>query len=154
MPPPNIGFIRPLQVLEQTDCFFWLPWNTLLEDFPDKVQVQVRCSLSWRPRDSLQPDIQAQILLFSLLPSHLCWIEVFLQVKAFGGDNNIYKTFQIDQGLFCHDQVSSGKSLEFFNLWRNLQMFLDTMEPKTENKNSSLEKTVLIMWAQIFGIIT
>ena len=32
-------------------------------------------------------------------------------------------------------------------------MFLDTMEPRTENKNSSLEKTVLIMWAQICEII-
>ena len=37
------------------------------------------------------------------------------------------------QGLFCHDQVSSGKYLEFFNLWRNLQLFLDTMEPRTES---------------------
>ena len=45
----------------------------------------------------------------------------------------------LNQGLFCHDQVSSGKFLEFSNLWRNLQMFLDTMEPRTENKNSSLE---------------
>ena len=41
MHPPNFALIRPLQVLEQTDCFFWLPWNTLLEDFPDQVQVQV-----------------------------------------------------------------------------------------------------------------
>ena len=33
-------------------------------------------------------------------------------------------------------------------------MFLDTMEPRTENKNSSFEKkAVLIMWAQISGII-
>ena len=33
-------------------------------------------------------------------------------------------------------------------------MFLDTMEPRTENKNSSLEKkTVLIMWPLICGII-
>ena len=32
-------------------------------------------------------------------------------------------------------------------------MFLDTMEPRTENKNSSLENTVLIMWAQMSGII-
>ena len=47
---------------------------------------------------------------------------------------------QIHQGLFCHDQVSSGKFLFFFNLWRNLLMFLDIMEPRTENKNSSLEK--------------
>ena len=31
-------------------------------------------------------------------------------------------------------------------------MFLDTMEPRTE-KNSSLENTVLIMWAQMSGII-
>ena len=60
----------------------------------------------------------------------------------------------LDQGLFCHDQVSSGKFLEFFNLWCNLQIFLDTMDSKTENKNSSLEMTVLIMWAQICGIIT
>ena len=57
-------------------------------------------------------------------------------------------------GLFCHDQVSSCKFLEFFNFWRNLQMFLDTMEPRTENKKSSLEKTVLVMWAQICGIIS
>ena len=60
----------------------------------------------------------------------------------------------VDQGLFCHDQVSSGKFLEFFNLWHNLQMFLDTMEPRTENKKSSLEKTVLIMRAQICRIIS
>ena len=31
-------------------------------------------------------------------------------------------------------------------------MFFDTMEPKIENKNLSLEKTVLIMWAQRCGI--
>ena len=60
----------------------------------------------------------------------------------------------IYQGLFCHDQVSSCKFLKFFNLSRNLQMFLDTMEPRTENRNSSLEKTVLIIWAQICGIIS
>ena len=58
----------------------------------------------------------------------------------------------IYQGLFCHDQVSSGEFLAFFNLW-GLQMFLDTTEPRTENKNSSLGKTVLIIWAQICGII-
>ena len=46
----------------------------------------------------------------------------------------------LNQGLFCHDQVSLGNILDFFNLWRNLPMFLDTMEPRTENKNSSLEK--------------
>ena len=33
----------------------------------------------------------------------------------------------INQGLFCHDQVSSGNILDFFNLGRNLPMFLDTM---------------------------
>ena len=32
-------------------------------------------------------------------------------------------------------------------------MFLDTMEPRTENKNLRLEKTVLIMWAQTSGKI-
>ena len=35
-------------------------------------------------------------------------------------------------------------------------MFLDTMEPRTENKNSSLEKkrkNCCIMWAQIHGKI-
>ena len=31
-------------------------------------------------------------------------------------------------------------------------MFLDTMGPRTENKNASLGKTVLIMWAYICGI--
>ena len=45
--------------------------------------------------------------------------------------------YAINQGLFCHDQVSSGKFFAFFYLWRNLQMFLDTMEPSTENKNLS-----------------
>ena len=40
----------------------------------------------------------------------------------------------LDQGLFSHDQVSSGRFLAFFNLRRNLQMFLDTMEPRTEKK--------------------
>ena len=30
-------------------------------------------------------------------------------------------------------------------------MFLDIMDPSAENKNSSLEKTVLIIWAQICG---
>ena len=28
-------------------------------------------------------------------------------------------------------------------------MFLNPMERRTENKNSSLEKTVLVIWAQI-----
>ena len=40
-----------------------------------------------------------------------------------------------DQVLSCHDQVSSGKYLAFFNLWHDLHMFLDTMEPRTEDKN-------------------
>ena len=64
-----------------------------------------------------------------------------------------YHEQQLHQGLFCHNQVSLGKILDFFNLWRNLLMFLDTMEPRTENKSSSLEKTVLITWAQIYWII-
>ena len=34
--------------------------------------------------------------------------------------------------------------LPFFNLGRNLHTFLDTMEPREENKNLGLEK-----WAQI-----
>ena len=59
--------------------------------------------------------------------------------------HNIY------QGLFCHDQVSSGFFFAFFNLGRSLRMFLETMEPKAENKNSSLDKNVLIIWAQRYG---
>ena len=51
--------------------------------------------------------------------------------------------------VFCYDQVSLGKFLEFFNLSRNLNMFLNPMERRTENENSSLEKTVLVIWAQI-----
>ena len=51
----------------------------------------------------------------------------------------------LHQGLFCHDQESSGKFVAFFNLRRNLPMFLYTMEPRTENKKISQEKTVLIM---------
>ena len=35
--------------------------------------------------------------------------------------------------------------LAFFNFWHNLHMFLDTMEPRTENKNSSLE-IISDMW--------
>ena len=36
-----------------------------------------------------------------------------------------------------------------------LQMFVDTMEPRTEKKTSNLEEknTILIMWAQISGKI-
>ena len=49
--------------------------------------------------------------------------------------------------------MSSGKFLAFFNLWRNLHMFLDIIEPSAENKNSSLEKTVLLIGAQICGKI-
>ena len=30
--------------------------------------------------------------------------------------------------------MSFGKFFAFFNLWRNLRMFLDTMEPRAENK--------------------
>ena len=69
---------------------------------------------------------------------------------------NIFCTWKsvLNQGLFCHDQVISGKFLEYFNLWHNLQMFLDTMEPRKENKNSSLAKIVLIMWPQMCGIIS
>ena len=66
---------------------------------------------------------------------------------------NQSKTSVVYQGLFCHDQVSSGEFLAFFNFWRNLQMFLDTIKPKTENQNSNSEKNDLIMWAQIRGII-
>ena len=29
-------------------------------------------------------------------------------------------------------------------------MFLDIIEPKIENKKASLDKTVLVMWSQIF----
>ena len=58
----------------------------------------------------------------------------------------------IYQGLFCHDQGSLGKFLAFFNLWRNLQTFLDTMEPRTENKNLGLEKKCFVLWPQIYGI--
>ena len=29
-------------------------------------------------------------------------------------------------------------------------MFLDILEPAIENKNASLDKTVLVMWSQIF----
>ena len=36
-------------------------------------------------------------------------------------------------------------------LTRNLHMFQDILEPKVENKNLSLEKTVLIIWSQILG---
>ena len=32
-------------------------------------------------------------------------------------------------------------------------MFLDTMEPRTENKKFRFRKPVLIIWAQICGII-
>ena len=39
---------------------------------------------------------------------------------------------KIHQGLFCHDQVNSGKFLAFFNLLRNLHMFLDIMEPRAK----------------------
>ena len=51
--------------------------------------------------------------------ARFCWRILFFEVES----------KNIDQGIFCHDQVSSGKFLEFFNLRRNLQMFLDTMEP-------------------------
>ena len=68
-------------------------------------------------------------------------------------DATLFSVESLDQGLFCHNQVSSDKFLEFLNLWRNIQMFLDTMEPRTEKKTLSLEKTVLIMWAQMCGII-
>ena len=46
-------------------------------------------------------------------------------------------------------------SFSFLNLWHNLQMFLDTMKPRTENKNRSFEeeKTDLIIWAEICGKI-
>ena len=39
--------------------------------------------------------------------------------------NKVKEAISIYQGLFCHDQVSSGNFLEFFNLWRNLQVFSD-----------------------------
>ena len=64
------------------------------------------------------------------------------QVQFILGGEEGNRNNAVDQGLFCHDQVSSGNFLEFFNLWRNLQMFLDPMEPRTENKNSCLDKTV------------
>ena len=45
--------------------------------------------------------------------------------------------FMINQGVFCHDQVSLGKFFAFFNLLHNLHMFLDIIERRKENKNSS-----------------
>ena len=58
----------------------------------------------------------------------------------------------IYQDLFCHDQVSSGKFLAFF-LLRNLHIFLDTIEPRRENKNSSLENCFdnegSVMWKKL-----
>ena len=74
MHPPNFGLIGPLQVLEQTNCFFGYHETPYWRIFLTKS----RYSLSWLPRDSLQPDLQPQILL-----SSLCWIEVFLKVKPF-----------------------------------------------------------------------
>ena len=35
------------------------------------------------------------------------------------------------------------------NLQRNLHLFLENIEPRTENKNLSLGKTVLKMWSLI-----
>ena len=60
--------------------------------------------------------------------------------KDYHNKDNHNQDVHEEDGLFCHDQVSSGTFLAFFNLLRNLHMFLDTMEPRTENKNSSLEK--------------
>ena len=91
MHPPNFGLIGPLQVLELTDCFFGYHETPYWRIFLTKS----RYSLSWLPRDSLQPDLQPQILLSSMLPSLLFWIEVLLQVKTFGGDNNFDETLQI-----------------------------------------------------------
>ena len=78
---------------------------------------------------------------FVMLPDPSWWS--FIKLSAPSWDFNILLEDIwpfINQGLFCHDQESSGNFLEFFNLWHNLQMFLYTMEPRTENKNSSLEK--------------
>ena len=40
--------------------------------------------------------------------------------------------------------------LAFPNLRRNLHIFLDIPELRVENKKNNLEKTVVIMWYQIF----
>ena len=95
MHPPNFGLIGPLQVLKQTDCFFFgcheTPyWRIFLTK--SRSRSGPACpGFPW----ILQPDLQPQILLSSLLPSLLFSIEVLLQVKTFFGDNNFDKTFQI-----------------------------------------------------------
>ena len=42
-----------------------------------------------------------------------------ISLLCFHGESNDY----LYQGLFCHDQVSLGKFLAFFNLCHNLQTF-------------------------------
>ena len=57
----------------------------------------------------------------------------------------------LNQGLFCFDQVNSGKFLAFFNLRPYLQMVLDIMDLLTENMNSSKQQNILLMRFQICG---
>ena len=83
MHPPNFGLIGPLQVLELTDCFFGYHETLYWRIFLTKSRYSLYSY--WLPRDSLQPQI---------LMSSLCWIEVFLQVKTFVGDNNLAKFFR------------------------------------------------------------
>ena len=44
------------------------------------------------------------------------------------------------QGLFCHDEVSLGKCLAYFNLWRNLHMLLDIIKPCADKKKLKFRK--------------
>ena len=81
----------------------------------------------------------------TILPLWHSAISVFLDL---GPQNWLFSSVAIwvDQGLFCHDQVSSGKFWEFFNLWCHLYMFLDITEPRAENKNSSLDMIGSDLW--------
>ena len=46
--------------------------------------------------------------------------------------------------------LNVGKFFALRNLMGNLHMLLDILELKVGNKNLSLDKTVLLIWSQIF----
>jgi hypothetical protein len=65
--------------------------------------------------------------------SNKCFMDICVSNKCFMDIFVICKC--VNQGLFCHDQVSSGKIFDFFNLGRMLPLVLDTLKPRTEKKN-------------------
>ena len=133
---PHIGLIR---VKEEGRTGFSKSWQGCSEGFPEGEGWGKSLGAALPAQGNPHPFWLVYSDLNSISNTVFQSAEVNRRVNFFWTvlkDDSIGAHY-IDQGLFCHDQMSSGKLLAFFHLWHNLQMFLYTVKPKTGNKNSS-----------------